>query len=595
MGISFSGLASGLDTDAWVQALVSAKSESWVKPLETQKKTLTTQQTALNSVKSTYSSLLSATQKFTDAKFGNEKDIFSSNSVTVSDSKKIGATVTNSTPRQNISMQVLQLASPTTVTSEFSVAARIDENTLISSISSGSVTAGSMSFYLDGKRFSVDIESSDTLGDVADKIKSTAVDENGESLVDVSFEDGKFLLSSVSGEANVRVGSNLDTSNFMSALALKNNEDGTVSSSYSISALDLTKPLTSVESGFYTYDENGEKVPSIKAGTFTIGGAEFTVNETMTMNELISRINSAPKANATAFYDSVQNKVVITSKQDGAFNVNIEGGTSNITDMLGLTKNGDIIPETQVLGNNAKVVINGSEIEAYSNTITSEVSGVAGLALDLKSVTEEGETINISVSQNTDSVVNEIENLVKAINSIISASDKATSAGEALQYDSSINSLRNDVRMSLTSASSESEVYKTLASIGITTGKVGTSVEANTNQFEIDKDKLVEALKSDPQAVKDLLVGNEEKGITGIVQNVQDIVNEALDVEHGFFANRGNTLSSQITNMTARIESKTTQLLSYQDRLVLQFQNMEKQIAKLQSQQSQMSSVLGVQ
>ena len=100
MSISFSGLASGLDTDAWVQALVSAKQESWVTPLETQKKTLTTQQTALNSVKSTYSSLLSATQKFTDAKFGAEKDIFSSNAVSVSDTKKVGATVTNSTPRQ---------------------------------------------------------------------------------------------------------------------------------------------------------------------------------------------------------------------------------------------------------------------------------------------------------------------------------------------------------------------------------------------------------------------------------------------------------------------------------------------------------------
>lgn len=592
MSISFSGLASGLDTDAWVQALVSAKQESWVKPLETQKTTLTTQQTALNSVKSTYSSLLSATQTFTDSKYGNTKDVFSSNSVSVSDSKKVGVTVTNDTPRQNLSMQILQLASPTKVSSAFSVATKIDESTLVSSISSGSITEGSMSFYVDGKRFAVDIKSTDTLGDVAEKIKEAAVDENGESLVNVNFEDGKLSISSVDGESKIRVGSNLDTSNFMSALALKNNEDGSVSSSYAVSALDLTEPLVSVESGFYKYDENGEKVPLITAGTFTIGGAEITVNETTTMNELISKINSAPKANASAFYDSVQNKMVITSKQDGAFNVNIEGGTSNITDILGLTKDGNIIPETQVMGNNAKVIINGSEIETYSNTITSEVSGVAGLTLDLKSVTTEGSSIDITVSQDTDSIVSQVETLVKAINSLITASDKATSAGEALQYDSSINSLRNDVRTTLTTASTEADVYKTLASIGITTGKVGTSVEANTNQFQIDKDKLVEALKTDPQAVKDLLVGNEEKGISGVVKNVQDVVNEALDVEHGFFTNRANTISSQISNMTARIESKTSQLTNYQDRLLLQFQNMEKQISKLQSQQSQMSSII---
>ncbi len=594
MSISFSGLASGLDTDAWVQALVSAKQESWVTPLETQKKTLTTQQTALNSVKSTYSSLLSATQKFTDAKFGAEKDIFSSNAVSISDTKKVGATVTNSTPRQNVSLQVLQLASPTKVTSAFSVAAKIDENTKISSISSGSITEGSTSFYIDGKRFSIDIKSSDTLEDIANKIKETATDENGNSLVEVTFEDGKMNITSVSGEENIRIGSNLDTSNFMSALALKNNEDGTVSSSYSISAIDLTKALTDVESGFYTYDENGEKIPAITTGTFNIGGAEITITETTTMNELISKINSSNKTNANAFYDSVQNKLVITSKQDGAFNVNIEGGSSNITDILGLTQDGHIIPETQVMGNNAKVIINGAEIETYSNTLTSEVSGIAGLTLDLKNTTEENETINISISQNTDTVVSEVEALIKAINSMITTSDNATAAGEALQYDSSINSLRNDVRMSLTTAVSDSEAYKTLASIGITTGKVGTSVEANTNQFQIDKDKLIEALKTDPQAVKDLLVGNQDKGITGIVQNVQDVVNEALDGEHGFFTNRANTLTSQINNMTARIDSKTSQLLNYQERLVLQFQNMEKQISKLQSQQSQMSSVLGV-
>ncbi len=594
MSISFSGLASGLDTDSWISALVDAKKASWIKPLEEQKTSLGYQKTAINSVKSTYSSLLSATQTFTDSRFGTAKDIFASNSVSVSDTKKITAMVTNSTPRQNLSMQVLQLASPTKVTSAFSVASSIDENTSVSSISSGNVTEGSMSFYVGGKRFSVDISLEDTLGDVAEKMKSIAVDENGNSLIDVSFDDGKFSIASATGNDQIRIGSNFDTSNFMSALALKNNEDGTVSSAYAVSAIDLTKPLTSVDSGFFKYDKNGEKVPAIEEGTFTIGGAEITVTENTTMNELISRINSASNANATAFYDTVQNKMVITSKQDGAFNVNIEGGTSNITDILGLTQNGDIIPETQQLGQNAKVIINGSTIETYSNTITSEVSGVAGLTLDIKSITEEGETIDISIGQDTDSIVKEVETLINAINEMITTSDKATASGAALQYDTSINSLRSDVRMTLTTAANGADKYKTLASIGITTGKVGTSLEADTNKFEIDKDKLIEALKTDPQAVKDLLIGNGEEGSTGIVQNVQDIVNDALDAEKGFFANRETTINSQISNITSRIDSKTSQLTKYQERLEIQFQNMEKQISKLQSQQSQMSSVLGV-
>ena len=591
MTISFSGLASGLDTDAWISALVASKQEAMITPLKTQQTTIKNQQTALNSVKKTYSSLLSTTQTFTDAKFGTNKDIFASNSVSVSDTKKIGATVTNSSPRQSISMEVLQLATPTKVSSAFSVAAKVDENTLVSSIASGSITEGIMSFYIDGKRFEVDIKSSDTLGDVAEKMKITAVDENGQALINTYFEDGKLNIKSTES-AQIKIGSNSDTSNFMSALALKNNEDGSVSSSYSISSIDLTKPLTSIDSGFYNYDENGEKIPAIQAGTFKIGNAEITVTETTTLNELISKINAATDAKATAFFDTVQNKMVLTSKQDGAFNINIEDGTSNITDILGLTQNGAIIPETQTYGNNAKVIMNGSTIEAYSNTITSEISGIAGLTIDLKSVTEESKPITITIGQDTDSIVSEVENLVKSINNLISASDSATAAGESLQYDSSINSLRSDIRLSLTSAVSGSELYKTLSSIGITTGAVGASVDANTNQFQIDKNKLIEAMKTDPQAVKDLLIGNEEKGITGIVQNVKSIVDDALNTKDGFFANRESTLTSQLNTITARIETKNTQITNYQERLKLQFQNMETQIAKLQSQQSQMSSIL---
>ena len=591
MSISFTGLASGLDTASWVEALVAARTSSLVTPLVQQQTELNAQQSTLSKVKTTFSNLLTSTQKFTDANFGVSKDIFSSNTVSSSDSNKVSATVTNSTPRQTISLEVLKLATATKVTSANSVSAPIDENTMVSAIASGSVKEGTMSFYVGDKRYAIDVSTEDTLGDIAQKMKDAAVDENGSTLINVDFVDGKFSLSAIDGTA-VRVGANSDTSNLVNALALSVQEDGSVSSSYSIGSLDLNKPLVSVDSGFYTYNEAGEKVPSITQGTFTIGGAEITITETTTMNELISRINTSSTANATAFFDSVQNKIVITSKQEGAFNVNIEGGTSNITDVLGLTRNGNIIPETQVLGQNAEVKLNGSLIQSYSNTITSEVSGVAGLTIDLKDVTEEGKSVNIVVGQDTDAIVKQVEELITNLNTLLTTSQSATAAGADLQYDSSINSLRSDIRTSLTTAVAGSDVYKTLASIGITTGDVGTSVDADTNTFKIDKEKLTEALKSDPEAVKRLLIGDSEKGVTGLVENLQDIVEGALDVESGFFKNRETTISSQLSNLSSRIESKTAQVERYQEQLEKKFQAMETQIAQLQSQQSQMSSIL---
>jgi len=592
MSISFSGLASGLDTASWVEALVASRTSTTVTPLQNQKKVLSAQQSTLGKVKSTFSALLSATQKFTDSKFGVSKDVFSSNTVSSSDDKKVGATVTNSTPRQTISVDVLKLATSTKVTSAFAVAAPIDRNTLVSAVASGSVKEGTMSFYVGDKRYSIDVSKEDTLGNIAEKIKAAAVDSEGNSLVDVSLADGKFSLRSLDG-MSVRVGANSDTSNLMNALALSAQPDGSVQSLYAIGSLDLTKPLVSAESGFYTYNESGERVPSIKEGTFTIGGAEITITEKTTMNELISKINTSSGANATAFFDSVQNKLVITSKQEGAFNVNIEGGTSNITDILGLTNNGDIISDTQVLGQNAELMINGSFVQSYSNTITSEVSGVAGLTLDLKDVTEEGKPVNIVVGQDTDTIVKQFEDLINSLNSLITTTGDATAAGADLQYDSSINGMRSDIRTSLTSAVEGTEVYKTLASIGITTGAIGTSVDADTNTFKIDKEKLTEALNTDPQAVKTLLLGDSDKGITGLADKLQDIVENALNVEGGFFKNRESTLSTQITSLNSRITSRTTQVERYQTQLEKKFQAMEKQIAALQQQQSQMSSVLG--
>lgn len=591
MSISFSGLASGLDTDSWIEALVTARQDSLLSPLKTQYNTLNAQKTALSKVKSTYSSLLTTTQTFTDSKFGVASDIFASNKVSISDSSKVGVTVTNSTPRQNISLEILQLATNTKVTSSGSIAAPIDENTLVSSIASGSVKEGSLSFYVGDKRYSIEISKDDTLGAIADKMQDIALDEEGNSLISVSFDEGKFTITSNNSDV-IRIGANSDTSSLMSALALKNKDDGSVQSSYSIGSLDLSKPLVSVESGFYKYNDDGEKVPLIQEGTFTIGNAEITVTNETTMNELISKINTNSESNATAFYDSVQNKLVITSKQEGAFNVNIEGGTSNVTDILGLTRNGNIIPESQELGQNSQIKLNGSIVESYSNVITSEVSGVAGLSLDLKDATEAGKNINITIGQDTDSVVSKVEELVKALNNLISTTDTATASGADLQYDSSLNSLRSDLRTTAANAISGNSVYKTLASIGITTGEVGTSVDADTNKFQIDKDKLVEALTNDPAAVKTLLVGDSDRGISGIVQQIQDITEKALDVENGFFQTRETTLSSQMSNITARIETKSISISRYQSQLEAKFQAMEKQIAALQSQQSQMSSIL---
>ena len=62
MSISFSGLASGLDTSGWVDALVSVKQEK-ISSLQVDLKKIQTSKTTLSDTKATFNSLRTALEK----------------------------------------------------------------------------------------------------------------------------------------------------------------------------------------------------------------------------------------------------------------------------------------------------------------------------------------------------------------------------------------------------------------------------------------------------------------------------------------------------------------------------------------------------
>ena len=74
--ITFSGLASGMDTSSWIKALVSIKQQSVTK-LQKSKSTVETSSNVLSTIKSKVTTLRSSIEKFTDAKFGSSFDLFS--------------------------------------------------------------------------------------------------------------------------------------------------------------------------------------------------------------------------------------------------------------------------------------------------------------------------------------------------------------------------------------------------------------------------------------------------------------------------------------------------------------------------------------
>lgn len=568
--ISFSGLASGLDTKSWVEAFVSVKQQK-VTALQTDLKSKQTVKNTLNDTRSKFTTLRSAIEKLTDAKFGGSMDLFAKNSATSSDTDIFTATATSGATRQNYDITVQQLATYTKATSKNAASAVADDNTKLKNLG---ISDGTLTAYVNGQKYSVNINDTNTLGDLKAKLAGfgvkTDIDNNG------------VLSFSAQNEGDtIHIGATTDSTNLTSLIGLTQQEDGSYKSTNSLFKATVASKLTSKDSGFNT---------QIKEGTFSIGGATFKITDKTTLSSLISEINSNDDAQAYAFWDDAAGKLSITSKKEGASYINIEAGTSNFTDVMGLTasewnddgtvKSSKMYTDAQELGKNAQFTINGTKMISTSNTVTSDISRMDGITLTLKKVsTEESGTSTLKVTQDTSGLVEAVKSFVSAYNDVLSNVDEVTANGANLHGETSLTSLRNTIRSYATAKnSSNGGVYSLLSEIGISTSSAdGNNLNADTNSLTLDEDKLKKALEENPESVKSILTGEG-----GVLTMMEDAVEQSLKATTGFFDVKTSTLDSDIKKMETKIKKQNTNISTYKAQLEKKFSAMETTIAQMQ-------------
>lgn len=595
-GITISGAGSGLPIDSWISQLVQIKQKD-IDAISTQQSTLTSRNSALSTVKSSYSSLLSSITAITDSQFGVASDLFAKTTATSSDTNLLTVSSTSSAAKQSLSVVVSKLATSTVAqsTSATPVGAYISNDTKFSTLANGAAKSGTLSVYVDGKKFGINVAADDTVGGVLTKIS----DATG---LWAGIRNGKIALSDSDPGANgtptsaknIVVGNSSDTSNFAAITALKKNGSGGYESNQAIFAVNSSAKLTSTDAGFAT---------QVQAGSFKIGDATFTIDSTTTLSGLMSDINASDKAGASAYWDSTAGKMVLTSKGQGAYNLNIENISGNFTDVVGLTsstydENGavtssSLVANSQTLGNNATLKINGTDIISPSNTVTSDISGISGLTLTLKAVSADiTKPATVTVASDSSSITSALSTFVSNFNTALSNTDQATGTDGYLYGETTLTMIRDNMRSAATSSVSSSSVYKSLADIGITTGAVGASLTDNTNQLVIDQTKLAAALKDHPDEVKKLLLGDGTND--GVFTKLSTPVNNAVKPITGFFDAKATTYTTQLTDYTDTIDKKTTELADYKTALTAKFSAMDAMIAKLKQQLANFNSALGL-
>ena len=574
MSISFSGLASGLDTSGWVEALVSVKQEK-IAALNADLKVLQTTKSTLTGTRTVFNDLRSAIEKLTDRKFGGTFDLFGKNTATSSNEAIFTATATSDAIRQSYDIVVQQLATYTKATSIETASAVADDSTELANLG---ITEGSFTVYVDGVKGAINIEAGDTLGDLKSQLAAVGVKAE-------VAESGELTLSAYEAGKTVNIGATTDSSNLVSLLGLTRQEDGTYASTNSLFKATTATKLTAADAGFNS---------AITEGTFTIGDATFTIDSNTTISSLISEINNSEDAQATAYWDDATGKLSITSKKEGASYINIEAGTSNFTDVMGLTQteydaDGNIVSskmytEAQELGNNAIFSINGTNMTSTSNTVTSDVSRISGVTLTLNKVsTAEDGTLTLKVAQDSSGLVDAVKSFIEAYNNTISKIDEVTANGADLERETSLTSFKNTLRNYANgSNTTNGGIYKLLSDIGISTGKAdGTNLSTDTNTLVFDENKFLKALEENPDSVEAILGGEN-----GVLVQMENTVEMSLKASVGFFDVKQSTIDSDINKMETKITKQNKKVSTYRAQLEKKFSNMELVIAQMQQNYS---------
>lgn len=585
MSIQFSGIMSGLPVGDIIDKLIALEQRP-IDLLKERKSTITTERSQYKAVSSRISSLKSALSKLLDAQFGSSMDLFEAKKPTSSDTGKLTATADNSATEGSYQVDILNLATATRSQSLQTIGTYTDGATLVNKISNQSVTDGTFTVYVNNQARSITVDKdADTMQDVVDAIATEISTVTGQAASGILTATGKIELSYAAG-TNVQFGASGDSSNFAKLTFLTtgsaNVGQDTFTAQYGTNTLDKTGTLLDNDVGL----QNN----TIVAGTFTIGGATFTIDANTTLSGLMGSINSNSEAGVSLSYNTTTNKMEMVSKKTGNQAITLDDGGTGFLQSVGLINGTDTL-SSQTLGTNAKFTINGGvEIQSTSNDVDSATSGLTGVTLNLLAETA-GSPITLDIKRNTDELKSAVSDFITKFNSAISFIDEQTKKDAVLNGENSLTFFRATLRKQISDSVDFNSTYKILSQIGISTGAVDTSPTQGSvsSTFTFNESKFLEALADDPDEVKKLLIGNgTDEGILGVLK---DTVDSALDPEFGLFSSRDESANDQIKSLNEAIERGEVRLEAKEKQLRAQFTAMESMITQLQQQQSSINSL----
>lgn len=328
---------------------------------------------------------------------------------------------------------------------------------------------------------------------------------------------------------------------------------------------------------------------SSSGGSFKINGKTITYQTNESLGAILSRVNNS-EAGVTAIYDKFLDRVVVTSKTNGAEPIALEDvGSSNFLAAIGATS----VDAVNTTGTQAKMKIdglnNGDYIYSNDDIFTETETGLTGLSFTLK---KDGTSADITVGTDTAGVRTAFDTFVTAYNDVVkfikdrsSVSGTGTSKQTGLFYgDQSVQQLSREMRRMLgSSVTGGADGMNYLGALG-----VGTANQ-NADLSVADGSKLESALKNNLNGVKSLLTDSTN----GLMTRFKNFMKTQTTGDSGIVGSKSDSLTDKIELLDISIDRENRKISNEEKSLRAQFAAMEKATSALQGGVSQLLSSLG--
>ena len=649
MGMRMTGLISGLDTESMVKELVNASSEK-VNKVKQKKQDAEWKKeiwSSLNTkILSFYKTQLSAFRSASSYK---------TKKATASDETKVSVSAGSGATNGTHSVSVKQVASSAYLTGGNIRAAGKSFTTYnsatVSTKFADMTDAQGTNLGLAGQTITIK-SVNDTVPELEFELGGSG-DNGVESISELNAK-----LKATSGYENLQASVVDGQLVFTNTSAKKADDGSTIGEIYTVesSALGLsgdvgyendkdagkTNTLSGISGMKYRYDftssdiKNSTKLADIgiKVGTtFSVNGKDFVVADNSKISDLTSALS---KMGVSASFDETQGRFYVNASKTGAANdFNITASDADALEILGLGSTAKKIDAKDAI-----IDYNGVEYRNDSNTLT-----VNGITITAKGVTGNYDAatgaftndtaVNIEVSADTESAYNVVKNFVKSYNELIEEMNKLYNEKDAgydplteeersqlsdtqieqweekakqglLRRDSTLQTLLSGMRTMLNKGVTVTLADGTtkrmsLSSLGIVTGdysengKLHILGDEDDEAYAAEKNKLREALNSDPDAVSQLISGSGSN--SGIGSQMYDYLRKSMTRIEGVRSTmtfyNDKTMDKEIDDYDDDIDKWQEKLQDLEDKYYDQFAAMESAMAKLQSQQSYLASLLG--